>query len=394
MSRLTDQTDAVRQRRIAVVTGTRAEFGLLRPIMRRIHDNPALELQLIATGMHLSPEFGRTTGEIRASGLPIADEIEILVSSDTGVGTAKSIGLAISGLADSFRRLAPDLVLVLGDRFEIFAAGAAATAMGIPLAHLCGGEQTDGAVDQVWRACLTKMAHLHLVAAEQFGVVVRGMGEEARRVRVVGSPGLENLLQAPPVDRVALGASIGIELRAPVVSVSFHPVTRPIAGEGTPEEQVDELLAALASVPATYVITFANADAGGRVINRRLSEFAAEHTNAVAVPSLGVDRYIALLSLADAAVGNSSSGLIETPSFELPVVNIGTRQGGRPRAANVIDVPPTTSAIAHGLRRALDPTFRAGLRGVVNPYGDGQTSGRVIAAIHEWLANPDLLVKR
>jgi UDP-hydrolysing UDP-N-acetyl-D-glucosamine 2-epimerase len=294
------------------------------------------------------------------------------------------MGRAVAGIAEALERLEPDGLVLLGDRFEIFGAGAAATALGIPIAHLCGGESTSGALDDVWRDGLTVMASLHLVAAEPYAAAVRGLGADPSSVHVVGSPGLEAARLLERSSLAALGESVGLELERPLMLLAFHPATAPGPDEPSSGEQLDALEAALGERPGTLIATFANADAGGRAVNERLQAMARERPNTIAVPSLGSERYLQALALADVLVGNSSSGLIEAPAFELPVVNIGSRQGGRLRAANVIDAEPTRQAIGEALDRALDANFRADLAGLENPYGDGHTSGRVVALLeHE-----------
>lgn len=378
-------------RKIAVVTGTRAEFGLFRWIAEEIHAAADFELCLIVTGAHLSPEYGYTVREIEASNLPIAERVEILLSSDSGVGVAKAMGLGLIGFSDALARQAPDLLLLLGDRFETIAAGATAVCMGVPVAHLCGGEVTEGAVDEQWRHALTKLSHVHLVATEPFGRRVLQMGEEDWRVHVVGSPGLETFRRTATATEAELADALGFTIGHPLVLVTYHPTTHQLDEQ---EQQMDSFLSALAAVDAQMVITYPNADAGGRYVLQRLQQFAAGRPRVHLVQSLGSFRYVNLMRVADAVVGNSSSGIIEAPAVPVPVVNVGDRQKGRLRAANVIDVPCAAAAIVAALQSALDPRFRRSLVGLVNPYGDGRTSERVLEALRRVPWGRTLIEKR
>ncbi|MBA2504583.1 MAG: UDP-N-acetylglucosamine 2-epimerase (hydrolyzing) [Thermoleophilaceae bacterium] len=381
-------------RRVAAVTSTRADFGLMRRAFEAIDADPDLELALIVTGTHLSPEHGSTVEEIRASGLPIAREVPVKLESDSGAGTARTAGRTTAALADALEATAPDVVMLLGDRYEMHAAGVAATAIRLPLVHLCGGETTAGAVDQVWRNSLTKMAHRHLVATSEYADNVRSMGEAAERVEVVGTPGLDAIAALPPADRAALVEALGIDLAAPVAMITFHPPTTLLPGEPAAAEQLEEFLEGLRRVEATYVITGSNADAGGAEATAALTSFAAESPERrVEVASLGSERYLQLMGLAQAMAGNSSSGLIEAASFELPVVNVGSRQRGRIAPPNVIAAAADAGSVEEALRSALDPAFREDLRGIENPYGDGRTAARVVAALKALTLGPELLVK-
>lgn len=371
----------MRERRVCVVTGSRAEYGLLRGIMREIRDARGLTLQVIATGMHLAPEFGLTYREIEADGFPIDARVEMLLSSDTPLGVTKSVGLGVIGMAEALDRLRPDFVLLLGDRFEIMAAAVAATVAGIPLAHVHGGEVTEGVMDDAIRHAITKMAHLHFTSAEVHRTRVIQMGEEPARVFNVGAPGVDEALAMPRLDRERMGEELGIELRRPLLLVTYHPVT---AGGHDAREGLARTLEGLAGVDATIVVTRPNADPGGRALNDQIDAFvAARPGRAVAVTSLGPQRYVSMLALADAVVGNSSSGLIEAPAFATPTVNVGDRQRGRLRGASVIDVDETADAVRAGVERALSPAFRATLATAGSPYGSGGAAheiARVLAA--------------
>jgi UDP-hydrolysing UDP-N-acetyl-D-glucosamine 2-epimerase len=378
-------------RTVAVVTVARSDYGIYTPVLRRIQSHPGLSLQLIVSGMHLAPEFGRTVDAIEADGFPIAERVEMLIADDSPEAIAKSMGLGTSGIAQALARLRPDLVLVLGDRFEMHAAVVAAVPFNIPIAHIHGGEVTEGAIDDALRHSITKLSHLHFVATAQYARRVRQLGEEAWRITVSGAPALDHVGTVRLLSRDALAERFGLRLSAPPIVVTYHPVTREY--EDT-EWQTRELLEALAEVPLPIVFTLPNADTNGRVIIGLIEAFVAARSSAYLVPNLGTEAYLSLMACAAAMVGNSSSGLLEAPSFELPVVNIGRRQAGRVRAGNVIDVGYDRKDVADGLRRALDPGFRASLRGLRNPYGDGRASEIIVTRLAEVAIDRRLLVKR
>jgi GDP/UDP-N,N'-diacetylbacillosamine 2-epimerase (hydrolysing) len=367
------------KRKVCVVTGTRAEYGLLRPVMRGIAANAELELQLLVTGMHLSPEFGLTYREIENDGFRIDEKIELLLSADTASGVSKSMGVGLIGFADAVARLKPDLLLLLGDRFEIFAAAAAAMVARIPIAHLHGGEATEGAIDEAMRHSITKMSHLHFVANEEYRQRVIQLGEQPERVFTVGGLGVDNIRKLTLLDRGALEASLGFRLGPKSLLVTFHPAT---LEQGTSQAQMQELLAALDGLEdTTLVFTMPNADTDGRVLIEQIKEYAATREHAHAVTSLGQVRYLSCLQFVDAVVGNSSSGLTEAPSFAIGTVNIGDRQQGRLKAASVIDCAPSRAAIGAAIARLYDTQFKASLSSVRNPYGDGGASERIVAQI-------------
>lgn len=377
-------------RKICVVTGTRAEYGLLQWVIKGIAEWPGLELQLIATGMHLSPEFGLTYRDIERDGFRIDRKVEMLLSSDTSVGVTKSMGIGLAGFADAFEQLAPDVVLVLGDRFEIFSAAAAAMVARIPIAHLHGGEATEGVIDEPIRHSVTKMAHLHFVAAEEYRQRVIQLGEQPGRVFLVGGLGIDSILKLRLLDREALEESLDFRLGPRNLLVTFHPLT--LEG-GTSEMQMREMLAALAELPDTHLIfTMPNADTDGRALMSMLREFVAGHRNARVFTSLGQLRYLSCVRHVDGVVGNSSSGLIEVPTFGKPTINIGDRQRGRLRAESVIDCAPDRKAIAAALARMYTPEFQAIAGAARNPYGDGGASARVVEVLAA--ANLDDIVKK
>jgi len=363
-------------RKICVVTGSRAEYGLLYWLMKEILADADLCLQVAATGMHLSPEFGLTYRQIEEDGFVIDAKVEMLLSSDAPAGIAKSIGLGTIGFADALGRLEPDLMVVLGDRFEILAAVQAAMVMGVPIAHIHGGEITEGAVDESIRHGITKLAQWHFVAAEPYRKRVVQMGEDPARVFNFGAPGLDALTRTDWLARAELEAELGLCLGSPLFLVTYHPVT--LAHE-SPEIPMEELLAALEQFPeAAIVFTYPNADAGGRCLIECIDRFVAQNPNrAKAFVSLGQRRYLSLMREADVVVGNSSSGLIEAPVLKKATVNIGDRQKGRLKASSVIDAAERRDAIAEALRRALSDEFRAALPLARSLYGQGDASRRI-----------------
>lgn len=369
------------KRKICVVTGSRAEYGLLRWVMEGIRAAPDLQLQLVATGMHLSPEFGLTYRDIERDGFCIDRKVEMLLSSDTAVGVAKSMGVALIGFGEAVQQLQPDLVLVLGDRFEILSAAAAALVARIPIAHVHGGETSEGAFDEAIRHSITKMAQLHFVAAEEYRKRVVQLGERPERVFLVGGLGVDGIRKLPLLDRPSLESALGIRLGERNLLITFHPATL----EGTDcAGQMAELLAALDQWPDVHLIfTLSNADTHGRALSVMAEQYAAARANAHAYVSLGQIRYLSCLRHVDAVVGNSSSGLTEAPSFRVGTINIGDRQRGRLKAASVIDCAPDRSSIGVALGKLYSPAFRAGLAGVRNPYGEGGASERIVAVLRD-----------
>jgi GDP/UDP-N,N'-diacetylbacillosamine 2-epimerase (hydrolysing) len=378
-------------RKICVITGTRAEYGLMRWVMQGIKDDSELTLQIIATGMHLSPEFGLTYREIEKDGFQIDRKVEMLTSSDTPVGIAKSMGLGLIGCADALNELKPDLIVVLGDRFEIFAAVAAALVARIPVAHLHGGEATEGLIDEAIRHSITKMSHLHFVAAEEYRQRVIQLGEQPERVFLVGGLGIDSIKRMKLLERVELEASLDFKLGQKNLLITFHPVSLETA---TAVNQMEELLAALAELKNTQLIfTLPNADTDGRAVMKMVEQFVAQHPNARAYTSLGQLRYLSCIAQVDGVVGNSSSGLAEVPSFKKGTINIGDRQRGRLQAASVINCEPTRQSIVAALKRLYFADFQEGLSQVLNPYGEGGASEKIITSIKS-AALEDVLKKR
>jgi UDP-hydrolysing UDP-N-acetyl-D-glucosamine 2-epimerase len=378
-------------RTIGVVTVARSDYGHLTPLLEALRDTPGIRLQLYVAGGHLSPRFGRTVEAIEADGWPVTDRIETAVASDAPADVAAAAGAGVAGFARAFARGRPDLIVLLGDRLEMLSAAVAALPLAIPVAHLHGGELTRGAIDEQARHAITKLAHLHFPAAEPYARRILQMGEEPWRVRCCGAPGLDRLARLPSLPRAELARKIGLPLRRPTLIVTFHPVTlEPDAAAFHSEE----LAAALETMGGDVVITYPGADAAHQTVIRRMEALAAKRPGTRMVPALGDDCYGSLLREADVMVGNSSSGLIEAPSFGLPVVNVGIRQEGRLRAANVIDVGYGREEIAGGIRRALEPGFRESLRGLVNPYGDGHAAPRIAKVLCEVELGPRLVQKR
>lgn len=362
-------------RKVCIVTGTRAEYGLLFWLMKEIQADANLELQVIVTGMHLSPEFGLTYKEVEKEFI-INKKIEMLLSSDTSIGISKSMGLAQISFAEAYAELAPDIVVVLGDRFEIFSAASAAMIARIPIAHIHGGEKTEGAFDEAIRHSVTKMSHLHFVATEEYRQRVIQLGEDPKRVFNFGAPGLDNIHNLRLLAKDELQRDIGFKLGKRSLLVTFHPVT---LERSTAKEQFQQLLFALNELSDTNIVfTKANADTDGRVINAMIDSYVSANADkAIAFTSLGQLRYLSALQYVDAVVGNSSSGLTEAPSFKIGTINIGDRQKGRIKAGSVIDCTPDRDAITNAIRQLYSPLFQKNLCNVKNPYGEGGSSKKI-----------------
>lgn len=380
-------------RTIGVVTVARSDYGIYRPLLRAIEGDPKLQLHLIVGGMHLVPEFGYTVEDIERDGFAIADRVEMLLASDTPFGTAKSMGVGVMAFAESYARSKLDILVVLGDRFEMHAAALAALPIGIPIAHVHGGEVTEGAIDDALRHGITKIAHLHFTATQEYADRVMRMGEEPWRVVVSGAPSLDNLDDVELVGAKRLQEQLGVPLGPDTLLVTFHPVTREL---DRTSQQIDALLRALERSHRPAILTLPNADAHGRLIASRIHAYADSHPEAHVVPNLGTVGYFSVMATAAAMVGNSSSGIIEAASFRLPVVNVGRRQAGRTRAANVVDVAEDENpeAILQAIERAIDPTFRASLDGMSNPYRHGSASSIIAAGLRDTPIDRRLLLKR
>jgi GDP/UDP-N,N'-diacetylbacillosamine 2-epimerase (hydrolysing) len=365
-------------RKICVVTGTRAEYGLLYWTMKAIEKAIDLDLQVVATGMHLSPEFGNTYKEIENDGFFINKKVETLLSSDTTVGISKSMGLGMISFAEVFTDLKPDIILVLGDRFEIFAAISAAMVAKIPVAHCHGGEATEGLIDEAIRHSLTKMSHIHFTATSEYSKRVIQLGENPNNVFNVGALGVENIQKLALLDRKAFEESINFKLDAKFhFLVTFHPVT---LENSTAEKQIDELLETFEKMDSVKIIfTKANSDTDGRVINRKIDEYVIKFPQKSTVfTSLGQLRYLSCLQFMDIVIGNSSSGLVEVPSFKKATINIGDRQKGRIKASSVIDCLPENKGIKNAIEKALSKEFQKNIQVTENPYEQGNSSVRIV----------------
>lgn len=375
--------------RIGVATFTRADYGELSAVMHQIRRQPGLELLLYVGGTHLLPQFGETARDIERDGFPVAARIPMAVTDDSPASVSRFVAAALAGFAEVFGADRPDVLVLLGDRAEILAPAIAATVARIPIAHISGGEVTEGAIDNQVRDAVSKLSHLHFVAMEAAAARLVAMGEESWRVFVTGDPGLDTVMSGPRLDRPALEAALSSDLAPPVIVATYHPTTL----GGAAADEITALLDAIESQPGTVIFTSPNADAGHLAIEQRIEAFVARHTSARNVRSLGHQLFHSLLAHADLMLGNSSSGIWESPSFGLPVVNVGDRQRGRVRAANVIDCPADVSAIREAMARGLSDAFRAKARRVVNPYGDGNAAARIVEILSRaW--PPDTLLRK
>jgi UDP-hydrolysing UDP-N-acetyl-D-glucosamine 2-epimerase len=367
-------------RKICVVTGSRAEYGLLSRLMRMIRDDTGLCLQIIATNMHLSPEFGHTYREIEKDGFRIDKKVEMLLSSDTANATTKSVGLGVIGFADAFEDLKPDLLLVLGDRYEILAAVTAALFYRIPVAHLHGGEVTEGAYDDSIRHAITKMSHLHFTSTDEHRKRVIQLGEEPGRVFNVGAIGIDNIKHLKLLSLKEIEESLNFQIGEKCVMVTYHPVT---LEDNTSEWQMENLLKALESIQDLRIIfTLPNSDTNGRIIIQMINQFVERNRDrSLAVASLGQIRYLSLLQYVTAVVGNSSSGIIEVPSFGIPTINIGNRQKGRLKSDTVVDCSPEYEDIRKKLLLVISSEFRENLVKIENPYRKDDTASEILTII-------------
>jgi len=375
--------------KICVVTGTRAEYGLLYWLMKQIQEDRQLQLQVVVTGMHLSAEFGLTYRQIEKDGFEIDEKVEMLLSSDTPVGVTKSMGLGVIGFADALARLSPDMLIVLGDRYEILAAVQAALIARIPVSHLCGGDITEGAFDESIRHCITKMSHFHFVTNESAARRVAQLGENPEHIFNVGSTGLDNIRQLSLIGRDELEKQLDLHFSRRNLLITFHPVTLDMQ---SPADQFQELLDALQALDGdtSLIFTMPNADTHGRDIVNMINAFVASHANTYAYVSLGRLRYLSVMQQVDAVVGNSSSGLYETPSFNIPTVNVGDRQKGRLQAASVINCMPQ----AESIKKAIEQAYGLDCSEVTNPYGQGGSSAEIVSTIKQMDFVPEEILKK
>ncbi|MBF0386259.1 MAG: UDP-N-acetylglucosamine 2-epimerase (hydrolyzing) [Candidatus Omnitrophica bacterium] len=377
----------MKTRRICVITGSRAEYGHMLMLMKAIEADRGLRLQVVVTGMHLSSAFGHTFRVIEKDGFSIDARLPILKFDNTPEGICRSIGLGTALIARSLGKLKPDIVVICGDRYEMLAAATAAHVLGIPIAHLHGGENSEGAIDEAFRHAITKMSSLHFAATEPYRRRIIQMGEQPSRVFNFGAPGQDLILNTPVMGREDLARALGFDLTGPVALVTFHPVT---LEKNSVEEQVKAVTVALVSSGLRGIITRSNADQGGARINALMETFCLRHPRRFRLFSnLGAKIYFNCLRYADLLVGNSSSGIVEAPTFRLPVVNIGDRQQARVRSSNVIDVACESAAIKKGISQALSPAFKRSLKGMRNPYGSG-SDGKVSERIKDVLKSAEI----
>jgi UDP-hydrolysing UDP-N-acetyl-D-glucosamine 2-epimerase len=375
-------------RTVAVVTTSRADWSSCRPVARTLAADDEIRLLLFAGGSHLERDFGNTAELVEADGFTVDERVPCYAGTSTEE-VARSVGLAASGFAAAYERAHPDLLLVVGDRLELLGVVAAAVPFLLPVAHVSGGDTTEGAIDDVVRHAVSKLSHLHFVAMPEHARRLEQLGEEPWRITVSGDPALDDVARTS-MTRDDVARQLEVALEPPVVVVGVHPTT---LNGGAATATADAVLSALEDLDATVVLTYPGADAGAAGVVERLESFAAGHPNASLHRSLGQDAYYALLANADVLVGNTSSGIWEAPSFGLPVVNVGPRQDARVRAANVVDAPAERDAVAAAIVRSLDPQFRRGLDGLVNPYGDGHAAERIVGVLRDVELGPRLLRK-
>ncbi len=378
------------RRKIAVVTTSRADYGHLYWTLKELRDRPEIDLKLIALGAHFSPEFGNTFKEIEADGFTIDESIECLISSDSDVGMAKTIGAATLSLADVLGKMRPDILLLIADRYEMLAPASVALALRIPIAHIEGGDVSEGAIDDAVRNALTKMSHLHFTTNENSRKRVLAMGEEAWRVHLVGSPSLDNLRRRELFSRAEIEADLGLDFNRQTIVVAYHPVTI----QRDTISEANAVFAALEKISAQIVFCYPNADAGSHQLIERARKFCQTRPNRHLFVNLNHLKYWSLLKYSDLLVGNSSSGIMETPSIPLPCVNVGMRQKGREQARNIIDAAPETDSILSAIAKGSSADFRNSLDGMTNPYGDGHASEKIAEILCEVFLGDELLIKR
>ncbi len=377
---------------ISILTATRAEFGLLKPLIAKLNNIDEFDIRIVVTGAHLSPEFGLTYYEIEHAGFRIDKKIEILLSADTPSSISKAMGLAMISFADYFEDLNPDMLIVLGDRYESLAVVTAAMNHRIPVVHLYGGETTEGAVDEGIRHAISKLSYLHFTSNDEYRNRVIQLGEEPSRVFNVGALGIENILSEKLLCRDTLSKSLGVPLDKHYAVVTFHPVT---LEDNSANSQIIELLEALQErSDINFIVTKANADADGRIINSLIDEFDRKCDNIFAFTSLGMIRYLSSLKYCQMVIGNSSSGLVEAPSFKVPTINIGDRQKGRLQATSVINCEPVKADILDAISKASTGKFKYEALATVNPYGDGSTTDKIIDEIKKFLFEGKIDLKK
>lgn len=379
-------------KKIAVITGTRAEYGLLRPLILKLKEDEAFQCSVIVTGAHLSPEFGLTYKEVEKD-FSIDEKVEVLMSSDSAVGISKSVGMTIMSFSEVYERCKPDLVVVLGDRYEIFGAVAAATVAKIPVCHLHGGETTEGAFDEAFRHCITKMSYLHFTSTEAYRKRVIQLGENPDRVFNVGAIGIDNIVKLQLLSKEELEESIDFQLDKPYGLVTFHPVT---LENSTSEQQVKELFKAMDEMKdMKFIITKANADSDGRVINELIDKYTNENKDkVVSFTSMGLLRYLSAMKYCTLVIGNSSSGILEAPSFKVPTINIGDRQKGRIEAPSVINCEPVAKPIVEAINTGRSEEFLNSIKTMESPYGDGNAANKIYEIVKDTLKKDTISLKK
>ena len=375
--------------RVGVVTVGRSDYGIYVPVLRCLQADPQTELSLIVAAGHLDPKYGNTVQEIEADGFPIAARVPMRMAGDSRVDVANAIGIGVQEFTSAFKRVGPDIVLLLGDRFEMLSAATAALPCRIPIAHIHGGELTLGAIDDAIRHAITKLSHLHFAATAEYARRIRQMGEEPWRVHVTGSPAIDSIRMFEPLPKSQLEDLIGLDLTKTLL-ITYHPVTL----ENSDEDSLGNLLAVVSDSGYSLLFTYPNADSNNNHIIQRVREFACTRKDARFVTNLGHRKYHSVQRHVAAMVGNSSSGIIEAASFRLPVVNIGTRQEGRTRGPNIIDVGTSKEAIAKGISKALSPEFRRSIASIENFYGDGHAAERIVSLLKSTPVGPSLILKK
>lgn len=380
-------------KKICIITATRAEYFLLSPLMKKVKAHPQFHLQIVATGMHLSPEFGMTFQDIEKDGFTIDEKVEMLLSSDTPEGISKSMGLAMMSFPSVFQRLKPDIIVILGDRYEMLAVASVANLFQIPIAHLHGGEKTEGAVDEAIRHSLSKLSYLHFTVAEEYKTRVIQLGEQPDRVFQVGGLGVENIKNTSLLRKKELENSISFQLGEKFALVTFHPVT---LEKSTAQEQFQQVISALEEqIDLKVIFTKANSDTDGRVINQMIDETVGKNPEKyIGFTSMGMLRYLSAMKYCKFVVGNSSSGLLEAPTFKKPTINIGDRQKGRLKASSVIDCLPEKDSILQAFQQAESETFLQGIETMENPFGDGNASSKIMNILEDFLLSRKFDVKK
>lgn len=377
---------------ITILTTTRADYGILRPLIFRLIQDKTFKIRVVATGTHVSPDFGNTYQEIEKDGITIDKKIEILLSADSTTAIAKNMGLAMISFADYFEERCPDALIVLGDRYEVLAICCAAANFAIPIIHLHGGESTEGILDEAYRHCITKLSYLHFASTEVYRKRIIQLGENPEKVFTVGALGVENATHIPLMEKFELEKWLNFSLFFPYAVVTFHPV---ILEDKSVEEQLEELLTALDAFPdLSLIFTEANADAQGKTINKILQEYVSARANAALYKSLGMIGYLSTVKYSSLVIGNSSSGIIEVPSFHIPTINIGDRQKGRVKADSIINCGVSKKEIIRSIQKALEPEFLSVVKKTENPYGDGETSYKILEILKKEILEKEINLKK